>query len=150
MPLVKTCLLAVLLSAALVMAADEEHWFVQRVESIRVPSIQIDMALPSEALEYLRVKARDWESDRKPAERGFSMISTALDDSKPISYKKKDTTLKVVLRDFATLTSTDIHITTVGVFIVPTGEAPPLHIKSTEARILKTYKPQNPATKPSK
>lgn len=150
MPRVKTLLLTFVVNAVLAMAEDEEHWFVQRIESIRVPSIQIDEALPSEVLEYLRTKARDWESDRKPEERGFSMISTMLDDSKPITYQKKNTTMKEVLQDFATLTATDIHITTVGVFIVPTGEVPPLHIKSSDARILKTYRPQKPATKPSK
>jgi general secretion pathway protein D len=147
---VKTLLLTFVLNAALLTAADEEHWFVQRIESIRVPSIQIDAALPSEALEYLRIKARDWESDRKPEARGFSLIATALNDSMRITYQKQNTTMKAVLQDFATLTASDIHITTVGVFIVPTGEVPPLHIKSSDSRILKTYRTQQPATKPSK
>ena len=84
------------------------------VVDVGVPSIQIHAALPSEALEYLRIKARDWESDRKVEDRGFSTMATALNDSIRITYQKKNTNMKVVLQDFATLTATDIHITTGG------------------------------------
>lgn len=118
-----------------------EHPFVRRVESIPVSAFSFKDASPSEILEFVRIKIRDWDPEPEPTRKGFSVLQFALDDSRRVSYSTTKTSLASLFRDLATSLHIDIHITEVGVVITPAGKPPFPNGKSEKGAILKSYHP---------
>ncbi|HYF35334.1 MAG TPA: hypothetical protein VD994_08610, partial [Prosthecobacter sp.] len=103
---------------------DPIDYLTRKMRSIVFPSVEFQDATLEEALEFLRVKSRDLDSDPDPARKGLSMLFKPgeVPATNRISLSLRDVSLDVALRYVTELAGMTYKVEPYAILVMPVSE----------------------------
>lgn len=103
---------------------DGSLYLIQKMKSIKFPSVTFNGATIEEAVEYLRVKSKDLDNTADPSQRGVNIILKSGDtpSTAQISLDLKDVPMEEALRYITELAGMKFKVEPFAVLVVPVTE----------------------------